>query len=271
MSEMEKYPGVVEFLFNAPLYQTYLMTMQQAVGLFKNEINIDGHCPYCGSTSTFERTSGAVYSDPSDHYIGGGLFNHTLVITCARNKHHTIALILFLHRLTGETIRLELSKIGQWPSLADIAIDESKTYSRLLSKEDSHELHKAIGLAAHGVGIGSYVYLRRVFEHLIRKRFDEFKGTERWSEDDFKKRMEDKIELLKKHLPPFLVENQKIYSILSAGVHELDEASCLAFFPVLKRTVILILEEDKRKAEELEERKALAAAIAAYKPPDTPA
>jgi len=207
--------------------------------------------------------------------LAGGLFNWTIILTCVRSQYHTIFFNLNLKRLgdegvwNAETVRLVITKVGQWPSLADIAIDESKTYSGVLSREDSRELHKAIGLAAHGVGIGSYVYLRRVFEHLIRKRFDEFKAAEGWSEEDFKKRMEDKIDLLKDHLPDFLVDNRKIYSILSTGVHELDEQSCLAFFPVLKRTIILILEEDKQKAEELEERRALAAAIAAYKPPGT--
>jgi hypothetical protein len=75
---------------------------------------------------------------------------------------------------------------------------------------------------------GSYVYLRRIFERLIKGRFDEFKETEKWSEEDFLKvRMHERIELLKEHLPEFLVRNKKVYSILSLGVHELDEKVCL--------------------------------------------
>jgi hypothetical protein len=50
-----------------------------------------------------------------------------------------------------------VQKIGQFPSLADIANDESKTYRSVLTKRDSSEFHKAIGLATHGVGIGSFV------------------------------------------------------------------------------------------------------------------
>ena len=118
--------------------------------------------------------------------------------------------------------------MGQDPSLADIANDASKTYRSVLSEEDSRELHKAIGLAAHGVGIGSFVYLRRIFERLIQARFETFKNEEGWVEFDFEKlRMPERIEFLSAHLPSFLVENRKIYSILSLGLHELSEESCL--------------------------------------------
>ena len=37
------------------------------------------------------------------------------------------------------------------------------------------EFTKAIGLAANGVGIGSFVYLRRIFENLVFQAFDEAK------------------------------------------------------------------------------------------------
>src|SRR5262245_34308702 len=166
MSDMEKYPGVVEFLFNAPLYQDYFMDMKQALGLFSHSINIDGHCPHCGKVSTFHRTKGQIGWNPPEEGLKRGLFNYGLVITCARSDRHNITFDLILTKLTDENVHFELSKMGQYPSLADIAIDESKQYSAVLSKEDGRELHKAIGLAAHGVGIGSFVYLRRVFERL---------------------------------------------------------------------------------------------------------
>jgi len=61
--------------------------------------------------------------------------------------------------------------------MADIAIDEMRQKYRLVLRGDNWaELYKAVGLAAHGEGIGSFVYLRRVFERLIRSRFDEFKA-----------------------------------------------------------------------------------------------
>jgi hypothetical protein len=161
-----------------------------------------------------------------------------------------------------------VEKVGQQPSFADIAIDESKSYSKLLDPEDTAEFHKAIGLAAHGVGIGSYVYLRRIFERLIAKRFFEYKDFEGWDETAFKTiRMKEKIELLQNHLPEFLVKNAKIYSILSLGIHELKEADCLAFFPVLRQSTIWILEQDKKKQEELAQQRKLELEIARFSSP----
>jgi hypothetical protein len=158
--------------------------------------------------------------------------------------------------------------MGQYPSLADIANDESKTYTSVLDKEDARELHKAIGLAAHGVGIGSYVYLRRVFEHLIRRRFDEHKESNNWSEADFKrKRMDEKIEQLSPYLPPFLVKNKKIYGILSLGIHELDEEQCNNLFDPLFQSIVYILEEDKQARVKEKRLKAAEDAIAKYVPP----
>jgi len=42
-----------------------------------------------------------------------------------------------------------IQKIGQYPSLADIANDESRAYREVLKPDDGAELHRAIGLAAH--------------------------------------------------------------------------------------------------------------------------
>ena len=99
-------------------------------------------------------------------------------MSCTRNKDHKIQ---FLFRLDKPFIQ----KIGQYPSLADIANDESRQYRQVLNAKDGAELHRAIGLAAHGVGVGSFVYLRRIFERLVYKRFEEFKDVEGWDAADF--------------------------------------------------------------------------------------
>ena len=57
----------------------------------------------------------------------------------------------------------ELEKIGQYPSLVDITNPGLKQYERLLGKERTGELRRAIELAAHDYGVGAFIYLRRVF------------------------------------------------------------------------------------------------------------
>jgi hypothetical protein len=80
--------------------------------------------------------------------------------------------------------------------------------------------------------------------------------------------MAEKIDMLKSHLPAFLVENRRIYSIVSLGIHQLSENDCLAFFPILKQSTLFILEEDKQKKERLAEEDAVRKAIASFKPKD---
>jgi hypothetical protein len=157
-------------------------------------------------------------------------------------------------------------KVGQYPSLADIAIDENRQkYRSVLRGDNWSELYKAVGLAAHGEGIGSFVYLRRVFERLILSRFDEFKQEEGWDDEDFAQlRMDQKVALLKNHLPSYLVESKKIYSVFSLGIHELDNETCLHFFDIGKRSIIIILEDDLKKQQELADRKKLAEAVAKF-------
>jgi hypothetical protein len=181
-----------------------------------------------------------------------------LQIGCTRDTEHKIDFIL---RLRDPLIQ----KIGQFPSLADIANDESRLYQKALDRDDGAELHRAIGLAAHGVGIGSFVYLRRVFERLIARRFKEFKDKEGWTEAEFVKlRMEEKIEFLKGHLPEFLTRNKRVYAILSKGIHELREKECLGAFEMLKHATFFILDEDKHKIEQLGVRRKAEQAIASF-------
>ena len=53
--------------------------------------------------------------------------------------------------------------------------------------------------------------------------------------------MEDRIRTLKGFLPPFLVANWKIYSILSKGIHELSEVECKLCFPTVRKGIEQIL------------------------------
>ncbi len=150
-------------------------------------------------------------------------------------------------------------KVGQFPSLADLHTHEVKSYDKLLTKDVRAEFVKAIGLAAHGVGIGSFVYLRRIFESLIISTYEahdvgvppaEFKML----------RMEEKIGLLRGHLPSFLVENSMMYGMLSSGIHELSEEQCLNHFDLLRTGIEIILDqqlEEKNRLDRLNKAAAL--------------
>lgn len=156
---------------------------------------------------------------------------------CSRVDAHKMQYIIYL-------TNNELFKIGQYPSIAQISQPELKKYRQVLTKEKYEELNRGVGLITHGVGIGAYVYLRRIFEVLIGEAHAKISKSVDWDEDLYKKsRMDKKIELLSAELPDFLVENKNLYGILSKGIHELTEKDCMAYFPTVKLGIELILDE----------------------------
>lgn len=178
-----------------------------------------------------------------------GIFKRTFI--CPRDKNNHI------HNQEYYFIVLEndFMKIGQYPSIIEKEQFSIQKY-RALNNDIYQELNTAIGLFTHGNGIGSFVYLRRIIEKYIvfpiLAEMIESKEIENGQliNVDFK----TKIALAKNHLPPYLSNNPKIYSVLSKGIHELTENECLNFFTVLRNAIELILDEqialkEKRKKE----------------------
>lgn len=263
MADLKQLNDLTDFVMNAPLYAEYLVNAPGDMEpLFRGPLlRIDGHCPGCGKETTYFRSTAmhdstwnkGIYQKAFDNPIINSTYN------CSRNHTHQLNVIYHVEGIT------RIQKIGQLPSLASIAQDETRTYRSVLRGEASSEFHKAIGLAAHGVGIGSFVYLRRIFERLVIGRYESHKAEKEWTDEQFYSlRMGEKISFLKDYLPSFLVENRNIYGILSRGIHELSEKDCLSFFPVLKASIIYILEDDRRKLDDLKRRDEIAKALAQF-------
>ncbi|MDX2171807.1 MAG: hypothetical protein SFY56_01720 [Bacteroidota bacterium] len=231
------------FFFSLPLYSPIKITDENqhafasiialGAGEHKN-ISFDGYNPLRGQISTF--TGWAPVEDVGNFYASGGV--GTIRIKCKRYED----VFTFLVRFNKK--EMIFSKVGQYPSVASFHIDELKQYDKILSKDKLKEFTRAIGLAANGVGIGSFVYLRRLFEYLIWTTFDEQKAELSLKDEDFSRlRIEDKIQALKSVLPKFLVENSNLYSILSLGIHQLNEVDCLNHFDTVRMGIEIILDE----------------------------
>lgn len=168
------------------------------------------------------------------------------------NTHHLDYIVL--------TYGNKMKKIGQYPSVADLSFPELKEYRKVMTKEDEKELKRAIGLFASGIGVGSFVYLRRIFERIIvtasQKAIEEGKIN---GEEFDKAHVDEKIKMLAEYLPKSLVNNHVFYGIISKGIHELSEEDCLEFFPVMQSFIMMILRQwEKIRRDEEEEKKLVA-------------
>lgn len=284
-----------DFLVEKGLYDTIEITSEninELADLVGGHVKINSYCPkckekrvfFCEPISIFNRDDGEVKEYSLEEQI---IFNHrflnnprpsftnspkeawqwnnlmtaytvrVMVIRfyCAMDDSHRIDFIVLTE---GNTLR----KIGQYPSFADLSFPELKNYKKVMGDDDEKELKRAIGLYANGIGVGSFVYLRRIFERIIdrvsKKAFEENKV----SEEEYKKaNFGEKIKLLSDYLPKSLSGNSVFYGIVSKGIHDLSEDECIEYFPVLRSFIMMVFKQWERMREDDEEEKSLSLAL----------
>lgn len=250
-------PNLSEFCLSVPLYKAYELDeslKNRLYHLVTAAENIDCYCVDCRKHSVFNGET--IDLGPSYNFnLNDRLFIKKF--SCSRFPSH---LMYFFFQIKAKHI----FKIGQSPSHADISMPELMKYRKVLAENDDYkEFHRSVGLSAHGIGIGAFVYLRRIFEKLIEKAHGIAQKQAGWDESVYQSsRISERIVLLKEHLPEFLVQQKALYGILSKGIHELTEQDCLEAFPAVKLGIELILDEELEKQKRADKLKAAAAQIA---------
>lgn len=265
---------IEELLVNKGLYDSVDITVDDLDEiekcLTKDEYagnTIDCFCVHCATNRVFEYTNSEVHEDtgimrmsvfddgnpkvrrPKREEQFRRYLNKRYAMTyrCTRDRQHFIIFDLI-------TTDDKIIKVGQYPSVADLVIPEIAKYKSVLGTQ-YREFSKAIGLFAHGIGIGSFVYLRRIIENLVFDKYNEVSENLEISNTEFMRlKFDEKIEALKPYLPEVLVANKNIYGIVSKGIHELSEEECREMFPYIKAGIELILDsllaEKERKSKE---------------------
>lgn len=253
-----------DFLLNTPLYAKVSEEdgasdiIYSLYGINRYKTCINGYNPIdkCDTTFFLYYGLGSIKSSNkniNDITYHSNIISHydtnEVIFICSRYE----TLFHFLIHIEVYDSKKIISKVGQYPSVADFHIGQVHKYDKVLSKDKMREFTKAIGLAANGIGIGSFVYLRRIFEHLVSEAFEKAKSeNDEFDTDSFSKaKMNNKIQMLSGYLPDFLVENYSIYGILSKGIHELSEEDCKSYFSILRESIEMILDEkeDNRQKE----------------------
>lgn len=245
------------FHLEMPLYheiETKLASIEQKVyALLAYGGTIDIYCTGCAKESIFDTSDHE--RDPFDRWKLYKEGIHRSSFICNRDRNHQYCAYFLI---TADAIQ----KIGQFPSVADFQIPQAEKYRKILGEEQYKELTRGIGLAAHGVGIGSFVYPRRIFSNLIEEEHSKSKAEPNFPEEEYKNaRMDKKIKILEDKLPKFLVDNRALYSILSKGLHELSEEECLKYFDTIRIGIEQILDEKIEQQEKAKKAEAARLAI----------
>lgn len=231
---------------------------------------VDCFCPICQTVRPFEFDNCQIYREtgmvkialsgsptrgrtpkPTETFQGYLNKRYVLTYRCTRDKEQTLLFDL----VTDNT---HVIKIGQYPPTALLDRPELNRYKSLLGKQRYAELNRAVWLATDGIGIGSFVYFRRIIEGLVFETYDKNKATLKISKEDFERlRFNEKIDALKEYLPDTLVENKAIYNIVSKGIHELSEEDCLKMFNPLLIGIELILDDILAQKEREAKKKEL--------------
>lgn len=236
---------------------------QNLADFFFADGTVDAFCLQCGRPSTFhisEPSRGSTDARPKPPLQGVT----TITAHCGRGGKASYRGCQGIFSVSIYREHDLLMKVGQFPSrkVCDFGMLDP-VFNRELDRLLRDELGAAVGLRAHGIGIGSYVYLRRIIEVLVDEAHEEAQKLPKWDEEAYRRqsRVVEKIKLLQAVLPSTLVGSAEAYAILSKGLHELSEDECKAHFDLVFQAIQMILrrraerKEQERLAVELGKRK----------------
>jgi hypothetical protein len=170
----------------------------------------------------------------------------TITYSCSFNSNHKMHITF---KLTNEDTELSIMKIGQYPPISMLNEKLIRSFRKELDNHDYQELSKALQLHANGFPVASFVYLRRIYENLVEKEHRKQSTSQKnWDEEDYRRRsFGDQVKLLVDNgadiIPAEIKHHkEKIYRVLSLGIHQYSEQECNQYFDVLFSCITLILE-----------------------------
>lgn len=254
------------FLMEKPPYKEVKMTNDEISKICHvSQFVIENFCMNCGKSRTFKSTYNPLNALANEYhersklpiwqkfedfiitYKGSFILDFFCQHDC--NEHHYFAIMI-----NG----LYITKIGQYPTFAKEEVNKKLIKYKSLIPKYYPELTKAISAYSQNMGVPSFVYLRRVLEHLVDTKANLYKITT-------DQKFVDKLHEVEKHekiIPDEFdgIKNQ-LYSVLSKGVHEYEENECIEMFPAVKFIIECILDAELVKKEHEQKAKEATAII----------
>lgn len=249
-----------QIIFEAPLYTKWnnnvkveedgeekIYTLDYLIKTYDQRVEL--YCTECERNRVFAADKSIIdYPNHRSPHFPHRIIDKPSLFKTFRCSQHEEHKRLYSFLVSGE----EIIKVAEYPSKYDSVKNTFNSYKKILNKEQITELAKASQLESYGYPIAAMLYYRRIFEYIILQTFKESDIDGKITEDDFRsKRMEDKVDYIKDHLPEYFTENSHMYGVLSKGIHELQENECKEYLPVIKTIIYYSLDEavDKKNKE----------------------
>jgi|GEM_PF-3284375 len=162
-------PEPNEFLLETPVHSRFKNDSTKIWELKNFKGPLDSYCIECGEQSIFNRFGptpsqliagiAPVYGGFHSPHDEDKVQTFSIEFTCSRNEDHRA---MFHFRVDRNSI----CKFGEFPSRAERFSAGVRKYREILAHEQI-SLQLAQELYAQGIGAGSFVYLRRIFENVI--------------------------------------------------------------------------------------------------------
>lgn len=226
---------IKDFLETVPLYSWREFSKPQInrSSLWINEI--DAYCEHCKQPRPFQdhRSRGIGSGMAAKALSTGHSYFEFTCVSCHKDQH----MYLVQQIVDENTIRMQ--KYGELPRKH---LDRDPLLQKFFS-HDSDCYEKAVVCLANGYGIAAFAYMRRIIENNISDLLDILKEDVEKSDGDSKilemlaelkkeSPMGDKTKIANTALPSYLVPSGlnplgRLYQVLSEGVHNYSDESCL--------------------------------------------
>lgn len=145
-------------------------------------------------------------------------------------------------------------KIGQYPSIYMFNKALDKYRKVIKDKNNRHDLQRAIELQSFGYFVGAFTHLRRIFERIVNEKFDKllkeklfvYKGKRLISELSTVDKAKEIADFLPSHLNDI---SSSLYSVLSEGIHKMEEEKCEKYYNNLFDAITIIFDEELEMKE----------------------
>ena len=185
-------------------------------------------------------------------------YNYILNTNCCENcgEYHSY-ILRFTVEVKDSNLKSTVVKIGQYPPFDEKEKYELEKYRNLKIVSKYYiELVRSVNAYSQHMGIAAFVYLRRIYEHIVKTEYAKFPENEKNAKASFDEKMKkvnEKINIIPHELD---ANKSKIYSILSKGIHEYEEDECYDMYPTMKEIIVFVLQkylDEKEKKKKLNE------------------